>query len=126
MAPGSDKPVVKIDGKWNGKLMAKWATGRNEVFVDVQKLPVIKKHVKKVVEQGKFESRRLWKDCTYGLKVGDIDLATEAKTALEQRQREEAAARKASGEAWQTKLFHPIGQNWQFNEPLEKRLYEKK
>lgn len=124
MAPGSDKPVVKIDGKWNGKLMAKWATGRNEVFVDVEKLPVVKKHCKKVVEQEKFESRRLWKDCTYGLKVGDIEAATAAKYALEKRQREEAAERKESGKSWETKLFHPIGQNWQFNEPLEKRFYE--
>ena len=31
MAPGSKKPVLKVDGEWNGKMMAKWATGKNEV-----------------------------------------------------------------------------------------------
>ena len=31
MAPGSKKPLLKVDGEWNGKMMAKWATGKNEV-----------------------------------------------------------------------------------------------
>ncbi len=59
---------------------------------------------------------------TYGLKVNDIQAATAAKFALEQRQREEAAQRKETGSKWETKLFHPIGENWFFNEPLAKRM----
>lgn len=74
--------------------------------------------------QGRFESRRLWKDVTHGLKVGDIDAATTAKSALEQRQREEAAERKERGAKWETRLFQPIGENWQFMTPLEKRRLE--
>ncbi len=73
-------------------------------------------------------------------------MATAEKTKLEQRQREEAAERKEKGQKWETKLFRypispstsrayahnlfalsfrPIGENWQFMTPLEKRLLEK-
>ncbi len=71
-------------------------------------------------------NRRLWKDVTYGLKVGDIEAATAAKSALEHRQRTEAAERKEKNAKWETKLFQPIGENWQFMNPLEKRLQQEK
>jgi hypothetical protein len=69
-------------------------------------------------------ARRLWKDVTHGLKVGNIDAATAGKSALEHRQRTEAAKRKEENSKWETKLFQPIGENWLFMDPLEKRLME--
>ena len=69
---------------------------------------------------------RLWREVTYGLKVNSIEAATAAKFALEQRQREEAAQRKEAGVKWDTKLFHQIGENWFFNEPLPKRIRDRK
>ena len=69
---------------------------------------------------------RLWRDVTYGLKSNDIEAATAGKFALEQRQREEAAQRKEAGVKWDTKLFHQIGENWFFNEPLPKRIRDHK
>ena len=60
------------------------------------------------------------------IQIGDIEAATTAKSFLEQRQREEAAERKENNEKWETKLFQPIGENWQFMKPLEKRLLEQK
>lgn len=112
-----------MDGEWNGKLLAKWTnSGRNEIFIDVNRMAAHEKYCKKVSEQSKFESRRLWRQVTYGLKENDIEGATAAKFALEQRQREEAAARKESGLKWETKLFRPMGENWMFNEPLAKRI----
>lgn len=74
LAPGNKKPFLKVDGEWNGKMMAKWATGRNEVFFDVPNMKIWPKKCKKVAEQGRFESRRLWKDVTYGLKVRFLEL----------------------------------------------------
>jgi hypothetical protein len=50
-APGSKKSVVRIDGEWNGKMMAKYASGCNEVFMDVSKIPIHKKICRKVAEQ---------------------------------------------------------------------------
>lgn len=104
-------------------MTAKWLnSGRNEVFVDVGRMDNYDKLCKKVAEQSRFESRRLWREVTYCLKVNDIEGATAAKFALEQRQREEAAQRKEMGVKWETKLFHPMGENWFFNEPLNKRM----
>ena len=60
MAPGSKKPILKVDGEWNGKMMAKWTTGKNEVFIDVAKTAIHPKVCRKVAEQGRFESR--WVD----------------------------------------------------------------
>ncbi len=67
--PESKKSVVRVDGEWNGKMTAKWASGYNEVLVDVSKLNTHRKICRKIEEQDQFESRRLWRDVTYGLKV---------------------------------------------------------
>ena len=58
-----------MDGEWNGKMMAKWASGKHEVFIDVNKLPLYPKLCKPVAQQSRTESRRLWKNVTYNLKV---------------------------------------------------------
>ena len=68
------------------------------------------------------------------LKYNKIEAATAAKFALEQRQREEAAERKADGSKWETKLFDqddpgaPItGETkWEFKRPLGERLFKQK
>jgi hypothetical protein len=57
-------------------MMAKYASGCNEVFMDVSKIPIHKKFCRKVAEQDPFESRRLWREVTRGLTVGDIEAAT--------------------------------------------------
>ena len=131
--PNSKKALLKVDGEWNGRMMGKWAgSGRSEVFVDVNRLPFHKKECKSIVDQRSFESRRLWKHVTYNLKHNHIEAATAAKFALEQRQREEAAARKAEGSRWDTKLFEQddpaaaiTGQTlWEYRTPLLQRLQE--
>ena len=72
-APNTKKPILKVDGEWNGKMMAKWAGGKNEVFIDVNKLPLYPKLCKPVTQQSRNESRRLWKNVTYNLKVKNIN-----------------------------------------------------
>ena len=57
--PGQKKPFLKVDGEWNGKMMAKWTnSGRTEVFVDVNQMNISDKLCKKVNEQLRYESRR--------------------------------------------------------------------
>ena len=68
-APNAKKPLLKVDGEWNGKMMAKWASGKSELFIDVNDLPIHKKRCKLIADQRSFESRRLWKMVTYNLKV---------------------------------------------------------
>lgn len=73
-------------------------------FVNVHNLKIIKKKVRPISQQEPNESRRLWKEVTVGLKFNDIDKATNAKFALEQKQRDEAKERKERNEEWETKV----------------------
>ena len=63
-------------------------------------LSVVPKLVKPVCEQKENESRRLWRDVTLALRNNDIDKATAAKHANEERQRSEGKARAAEDIAW--------------------------
>merc|ERR1712098_892647 len=74
--PHGKKNILKVEGEWNGKMMAKWNSGKSELFLDMSSMPVVPKHVKKVAEQEKFESRRLWREVTQGLKSNNIEQAT--------------------------------------------------
>uniref|UniRef100_A0A672U3J9 Oxysterol-binding protein n=1 Tax=Strigops habroptila TaxID=2489341 RepID=A0A672U3J9_STRHB len=121
-SPNDKKPFCSIEGEWNGVMYAKYSTGENAVFIDTKKMPTIKKKVRKLEDQDDFESRCLWKDVTYNLKIRDIDAATAAKHALEERQRAEARARKENETSWETRLFHEDGECWVYDEPLLKRL----
>ncbi|XP_061413843.1 oxysterol-binding protein-related protein 9-like isoform X3 [Lethenteron reissneri] len=122
LSPNEKKPFVLIEGEWNGTMHAKWSTGESSVFVDTKSIPITKKKVRRIEDQGEFESRRLWRDVTSSLKAGDIDRATDAKHYLEEQQRAEARGRKESGDAWRTKLFHEDGECWIYDNPLIKRL----
>jgi len=122
-ARDSRKPFLKVDGEWNGKMVAKWTnTGRTETFVDVIKTNTHKKICRPITDQERYESRRLWRDVTAGLKFGDIEAATDAKSNLEQKQRQDAAQRKETGTKWENKYFKSIGGNWQFTQPLAARI----
>ncbi|XP_043942010.1 oxysterol-binding protein-related protein 9 isoform X2 [Protopterus annectens] len=123
--PNERKAFCSIEGEWNGVMYTKSPTGisqENALFIDTKKLPIVKKKVRKLEDQQEYESRRLWKDVTYSLKVKDIDSATEAKHRLEERQRAEARERKEQEKSWETRLFHEDGECWIYDDPLLKRL----
>ncbi|XP_072919126.1 oxysterol-binding protein-related protein 9 isoform X6 [Hemitrygon akajei] len=121
-SPHDKKSFCSIEGEWNGAMYAKWSTGESSIFVDTKKMPIVKKKVRKLEDQDDFESRRLWKDVTYNLKIKDIDAATEAKHRLEERQRAEARERKENEVQWETRVFHEDGECWIYDYPLLKRL----
>jgi len=62
------KPFLTVEGEWNGLMTGKWADGRTEKFVDVKRLDITKKRARRVADQEMYESRRMWKDVTVGLK----------------------------------------------------------
>lgn len=101
-----------------------------EVFVDVNSIPIFKKNVRPIAEQSDSESRKIWMEVTAGLRytqnliiffinkfsnyvffifrLNDIDRATNAKSQVEQKQREEAKQRKDINGEWDTKVFVTI------------------
>lgn len=60
-------------------------------------------------------------NASHSYRFNQIDDATSAKFALEQKQREEAKYRKENMLEWQTKLFDLVADNWVYREPLLKR-----
>lgn len=129
-APSEKKSFLSIWGEWNGLMEAKYndishKATKAEPFVDVNKMLVYKKKVRPISEQSVHESRRIWLDVTAGLRLNDIDRATNSKTHLEQRQRDEAKWRKENNLDWETKYFKPVGDVWIYTSPLSQRLYLK-
>ncbi|XP_017027575.1 oxysterol-binding protein-related protein 9 isoform X1 [Drosophila kikkawai] len=123
-APSEKKPFVSIAGEWSGLMEAKWHDkNKTEVFVDVNRIPIFKKQVRPIVEQDEYESRRVWKEVTAGLKFNDIERATNAKFVVEQHQRDQAKVRKEYDLAWEHKHFKPVGDNWIYAKPLSQRMY---
>lgn len=59
-------------------------------------------------EQGDRESQRLWQDTVKAVIARDHDVATDSKTKIEDRQREEAAKRAEEGVEWQPNLFRAV------------------
>ncbi|XP_076237058.1 oxysterol-binding protein-related protein 9 isoform X4 [Calliopsis andreniformis] len=121
--PGEKKPFLVINGEWSGAMEAKWPDGRTEVFADVRELHTQRKLVKPICEQEEHESRKIWRDVTIGLRINDMEKATAAKCAIEQKQRDEARMRKENNITWQTKLFRKTEDGgWVYIKPLADRL----
>ncbi|XP_071525487.1 oxysterol-binding protein-related protein 9 isoform X2 [Panulirus ornatus] len=125
ISPGEKKPILTVEGEWNGIMVAKWRDGETMTFVDTQNMGTVKKIVKPISQQAPNESRFMWKEVTAGLKFNHIDHATAAKCALEQKQRDEAKYRKDNSLVWETKLFDLIADNWIYKKPLLKRLSQR-
>lgn len=58
--------------------------------------------------QDAFESRKLWKDVADGIRSGDFDKASNAKTKIEVSQRDMRAKEKESGAEWKLKYFEHV------------------
>ncbi|XP_077071120.1 oxysterol-binding protein-related protein 10 [Siphateles boraxobius] len=111
--------VCKAQGEWNGTLEFTYSSGETKV-IDTSKLPVIKKKIRPLEKQAQYESRRLWQHVTAALKAGDIDVATEHKHQLEEKQRREGKQRTATSTTWKPKYFIKEGEGWVYHNPLWK------
>ncbi|KAM7384489.1 hypothetical protein PAMA_011712 [Pampus argenteus] len=111
--------VCKAQGEWNGTLEFTYSSGETKV-IDTTKLPVTRKKLRPVGNQGRTESRRLWQHVTKSLKEGNIDEATEHKHRLEERQRGDEKQRAADNKPWTPKYFTKEGEGWIYNSPLWK------
>ncbi|VDO41875.1 unnamed protein product, partial [Brugia timori] len=93
---GFKKPLLIIKGEWNGVITAKPLNAK----------------------QGDRESRRLWRHVTVALQKNNIQLATNAKRWIEQRQREEAKKRQDQRIVYHPTLFVKEGEGWKYKDEL--------
>nr|XP_019046799.1 hypothetical protein I302_03402 [Kwoniella bestiolae CBS 10118]OCF25729.1 hypothetical protein I302_03402 [Kwoniella bestiolae CBS 10118] len=101
-----DKVVAQLEGSWMKEIRYK-LKGEKEwkVLLDLDLLALIPKDVRPLEEQDEQESRRLWDPVTQHLIGKNWGEATRQKQAIEQKQRDKAAARKAKGEDHQSQYF---------------------
>lgn len=97
--------LYEISGVWTEELFIKGKNSSKESFFNVSKHPVIAKSVEPLDDQEWNESRKLWSKVTAGLAAKDMDAATDEKTFIENRQREETAVRRKEGLQWHPRFF---------------------
>lgn len=64
--------------------------------------------VRPLEEQDERESQKLWHKTVLAIKEQNHEAATDEKTKIEDRQREEAAKRQRDGIEWQPRLFRRV------------------
>jgi len=64
--------------------------------------------VRPIEDQEERESQRLWQKVVQAVKDRDHEVATDEKTLVEDRQRQEAALRAADGVEWTPRLFRRV------------------
>jgi hypothetical protein len=78
------------------------------VLFDATKAPHTPPSARPLEEQDERESQRLWYKTAQAVIARDHELATDEKSKIEDRQRDEAAKRAEEGVEWHPKLFRPI------------------
>jgi len=98
--------LYEITGKWSDIMYIKdLRTAHKEVLFNVHESKIYPKIVAPEEEQEENESRRLWSKVTSALIGRNLDLATDEKTLIEDKQRNEAKLREAEGIDWRPRYF---------------------
>ncbi|CAE6418754.1 unnamed protein product [Rhizoctonia solani] len=91
--------VATFDGTWRGLIKWKRAgSAETHTLVDLAALAILPKRVRPIEEQLPNESHRLWEHVTKNLLSKNYSEATRVKQNIEQKQRDDAAGRKAKNE----------------------------
>ena len=100
------RQVGDMYGKWSGKMEYRDSrTGHTRLLFDAHNAQVVQKQVPPIDQQMPNESQRLWLKVTEGIMSRDMNKATEAKSAIEDGQREDAQEREKQGIMWKPKFF---------------------
>jgi len=112
----NNSDVGEISGKWSQMMEYKnTKTGNKRVLFDVTKdgQNVAPKFVQDEEEQESNESRRLWSKLTQAINSKDMEAATEAKSAVEDAQREMRRKMEESGQKHAPRFFQLRGGRWE-------------
>ncbi|OBT47604.1 hypothetical protein VE00_02946 [Pseudogymnoascus sp. WSF 3629] len=101
--------LYELSGMWTGEMDIKnVATGKKEVLFDALKTKPTPPLVRPLDEQGERESQKLWYRTAQAVIARNHEVATDEKTAVEDMQRKEAAARLADGVEWRPRYFREV------------------
>ncbi|ODQ50232.1 hypothetical protein SAICODRAFT_173898 [Saitoella complicata NRRL Y-17804] len=98
--------LYEISGKWNEEMTLRdLRTKKTTILFDARGARPATHDMKPLSEQDERESQRLWDPVTRAIKKRDQDAATDAKSAIEERQRQEQRRREAEGAQWEPRFF---------------------
>jgi len=94
-------------------------TGHKDAFFDAATAKPSAPQVRPLDEQDERESQKLWLATAKAVKERNHEVATQEKTKIEDRQREEAAKRAQDGVEWHPRLFREVKSSDAVGEDLE-------
>ncbi|CAK9289754.1 unnamed protein product [Gordionus sp. m RMFG-2023] len=121
-SPYEKNPYLTVSGAWNGTMYIKDPAGECHEFLDTSSMPIQSKVVLPIHAQREYESRKIWYDVAKCLKAKRLEMATEIKHEIEEKQRSKARERSESAVKWECQFFEEINGNWIYKKPLYKRL----
>ncbi|KAG4305240.1 hypothetical protein PORY_001410 [Pneumocystis oryctolagi] len=103
----SGEVLYEVSGKWDEEMIIKniKKTGESSILFDATDSTYTQPIVRPEYEQEDRESRKLWSKVIDAIIKNDQDTATEAKSAIEDLQREEQKTRDANGKKWVPRFF---------------------
>lgn len=116
----SDQPdlnLYTVKGAWSSSCIITDAKSGTEIETfDVEKLPSVNIEAPGLDQQDPWESRKAWEDVIAALRRGDMRGTTNAKSRVEQGQREMRKEEKLQGKQWKPLFFHTVQQDPVFDE----------
>lgn len=109
----NSEALYEISGKWTEEMWIKnMRTGEKELLFNALGAKHAPCQVRPIDEQEDRESRKLWAKVTAAIIRRDQTTATEAKSAIEDRQREETRIRDADGVTWHPRFFKQVDESF--------------
>ncbi|KAF3043966.1 hypothetical protein E8E12_002259 [Didymella heteroderae] len=107
-----DRPneiLYEARGAWNGDSTFEDArTGKAIEEMDFASLKTLPLQIEDIAEQDPWESRKAWGDVIAALRRGDMKAAVDAKSIVEQGQRQMRKDEAANGTTWKNRFFKPV------------------
>ncbi|OHW95510.1 oxysterol-binding protein [Colletotrichum incanum] len=101
--------LYELSGLWSEEMYVKDVkTGHKEMFFNARKSKPSSPLVRPIEEQDERESQKLWLATAQAVKDRNHELATDEKTKVEDRQREEREIRAREGIEWHPRLFRSV------------------
>ncbi|PKY06444.1 Oxysterol-binding protein [Aspergillus campestris IBT 28561] len=101
--------LYELSGFWNGDMQIRDVhSNHKDTLFDASHAKHTPPTTRPIEQQGERESQRLWENTVKAIIARDHEVATDEKTKIEDRQREEAAKRAEHGVEWHPHLFRPV------------------
>lgn len=110
-----DSDVGDIGGKWSDKMYftpAASSSDKRTLFDARTMAAPVPQFIDPEEEQEANESRRLWRNLTKAIQDKNMDAATEAKSSVEESQRELRRKREESGQKYVPRFFELRDNRW--------------